>query len=127
LIAVVLGAADNPGRYAKAAELVEWGFANYDAVEVLTEGDRLTVNVEVPNGAVKQIQPVVGATVAFLRRHNTPVDFTYRLQLPAMVAAPLSRHQVLGEMVVESGDRLVSVVPLLSPKEVKATSSFSGF
>lgn len=127
LIAVVLGAADNPGRYAKAAELVEWGFANYDAVEVLTAGDRLAVSVDVPNGAVKQIQPIVGETVAFLRRHNMPVDVTYRLQLPALVAAPLTRHQVLGEVVVERDDRVVSAVPLLSPKDVKATGRFSGF
>jgi len=125
LIAVVLGAADNPSRYAKAAELIEWGFANYDAVEVLTEGDRLTVAIDVLNGSVKQVQPVVGESLAFLRRHNTAVDVTYRLQLPAVVTAPLLRHQILGEVVVERGDRVVAVVPLLSPKDVKATSGFS--
>lgn len=124
LIAVVLGAADNPGRYSKAAELIEWGFANYDAVEVLTEGDRLAVTIDVPNGAVTQIQPVIGETVAFLRRHNATVDVTYRLQLPGVVAAPLSRHQVLGEVVVQRGDQIVSVVPLLSPREIKATGRF---
>ena len=127
LIAVVLGAADNPGRYAKAAELIEWGFANYAAVEVLTAGDRLAVTIDVPNGSVKQIQPIVGETVAFLRRHNTPVDVTYRLQLPAIVAAPVTRHEILGEVVVERSDRVVSVVPLLSPKEIQATGRFSGF
>lgn len=125
LIAVVLGAADNPGRYAKAAELIEWGFANYDAVEVLTEGDRLTAPIDVVNGTVKQIQPVVGESVSFLRRHNAAVEVTYRLQLPASVRAPLTRHQPLGEVVVEREGRVVAAVPLLSPRDVKASASFA--
>ncbi len=125
LIAVVLGAADNPGRYAKAAELIEWGFANYDAVEVLTEGDRLTAPIDVINGTVKQIQPIVGESVSFLRRHNAAVEVTYRLQLPAIVRAPLTRHQKLGEVVVEREGRVVAAVPLLSPRDVKASASFA--
>lgn len=125
LIAVVLGASDNAGRYGKAAELIEWGFANFEAVPLLTTGDRLGFTVEVENGVVAKIQPVAGQSVAFLRRHGEPLELTCRLQLPGRVPAPLLRDEVLGELVIEDGEQVVSIIPLLSPREVRAVGGFA--
>jgi len=125
LVAVVLGAADNPGRYSKAAELIEWGYANYEAVPLFTQGDRLGFPVEVENGSVTKLKPIVGKSFSLLRRQGAPLEIVCRLQLPSRLTAPLLRDEVLGEVVIEQGDQVVSVVPLLSPREVKAVAGFS--
>ena len=56
LIAVVLGAPSNPGRFREAGRLLGWGFDNFTVVQMARRGETLPVRVQVASGSV--IQPV---------------------------------------------------------------------
>src|SRR5262249_25798198 len=66
LISVVLDAPTSAGRYTKAAETLEWGFANYERLEVVKKGEQLNVSVRIADGSVAQVTPVAGQTFSFL-------------------------------------------------------------
>ncbi len=125
LIAVVLDAPDTATRYGTAAELLDWGFAHYQRVDVVRKGDPVNLAVSVLHGTTPQLTPVAGRTLSVLRRRDDERDLQLRYQLPATLAAPVKRHQPVGEIVVEERGRLVGVVPLLSPATVAATSVLS--
>jgi D-alanyl-D-alanine carboxypeptidase (penicillin-binding protein 5/6) len=125
LIAVVLDAPDSVTRYNKAVELLEWGFARYETLDVVKDGDRLNLEVRVVNGVETELTPVAGQAVSLLRRRDEERDLQVRYQVPSFVTAPIKRRQVIGELVVEERGALVAVVPVVSPRSVAASSVFS--
>jgi D-alanyl-D-alanine carboxypeptidase (penicillin-binding protein 5/6) len=125
LIAVALDASDSSTRYRTAAELLEWGFAQYQRVDVVRKGDPVNLSVQVVNGTVARLTPVAGQTLSLLRRRDDERDLQLRYQLPATLAAPLRRQEPVGEIVVEERGKLLGVVPALSPVAVAATGILS--
>jgi D-alanyl-D-alanine carboxypeptidase (penicillin-binding protein 5/6) len=125
LITVVLDASDTSTRYSTAAELLEWGFAHYQRIDVVRKGEPVGRPVQVVNGTIAQLTPVAGQTLSLLRRRDDDRDLQLHYQLPATLTAPLKRQQPIGEIVVEERGELVGVVPALSPVAVAATGMLS--
>lgn len=125
LIAVVLDATDTSTRYGSAADLLEWGFAQYRRIDVVRKDDPVNVPVQVLNGTAGQVTPVAGQSLSLLRRRDEEPDLQVRYQLPAAVMAPLKRRQPIGEIIVQEHGQVIGVVPILSPTAVAATSILS--
>jgi len=125
LIAVVLDATDTNTRYASAADLLAWGFAHYQRIDLVHEGEPVNLPVQVVNGTIAQLTPVAGRTLTLLRRRDDDRDLQLHYQLPAFLTAPLKRQQPIGEIIVEERGELVGVVPALSPVAVAATGLLS--
>lgn len=120
LIAVVAGAPSSADRYGAAAELLEWGFAHYERLEIVRKDEPLNFPIHVWHGSVPQVTPVAGKTFSLLRRRDEEHDLQLRYQLPTLLTAPLKRHQQIGEIIVEEKGQLIGVVPVLSPARVRS-------
>ena len=118
LIAVVMGGQSSKIRFRTAADLLEWGFARFTRLHVVKSGEPLGTAVRVEYGSVSALQPIAATDASFLLRKGEDADLKIFLQLPAVVSAPISRHQVLGEMVVRNSQRTVAIIPALSPWDV---------
>ena len=118
LIAVVMGGQSSQLRFRIAADLLEWGFAHFTRLRLIKSGEPVGAEVRVEHGSVSTLQPVAAADAAFLLRKGEGEDFQVSLQLPPVVAAPIARHQVLGELVVRNGTRVLAIIPALSPWDV---------
>jgi D-alanyl-D-alanine carboxypeptidase (penicillin-binding protein 5/6) len=118
LIAVVMGGQSSGLRFRIAADLLEWGFAHFTRLRLIKGGEPVGAEVRVEHGSVSTLQPVAAADAAFLLRKGEAEDFQVSLQLPSVVAAPISRHQVLGEVVVRNSQRILAIIPALSPWDV---------
>lgn len=125
LVAVVLDAPDTATRYSMAADLLEWGFAHYERVDVVKEGEALNLAVRVLRGSVSQLTPVATRALSLLRERGDERDLQLRYQLPAAVIAPLKRRQLIGEVIVEEEGQLLAVIPLSSPISVAAVGVLS--
>lgn len=125
LIAVVLHAPDSATRYGKAADLLEWGFAQYERLEIVKKGEPLNLPIRIVNGSVSQLIPVAGKTFSLLRRRDEERQLEVRYQLPTVLRAPLKRHQPIGEVIVEEKGQLMAVIPIVSPSRVLATGVLS--
>ena len=118
LIAVVMGGQSSQLRFRIAADLLEWGFAHFIRLRLIKSGEPVGAEVRVEHGSVSTLQPVAAADAAFLLRKGEGEDFQVSLQLPPVVAAPIARHQVLGELIVRDGTRVLAIIPALSPWDV---------
>ncbi len=118
LIAVVMGGQSSQLRFRIAADLLEWGFAHFTRLRLIKSGEPVGAEVRVEHGSVSTLQPIAAADAAFLLRKGEGEDFQVSLQLPPVVAAPIARHQVLGELVVRNGTRVLAIIPALSPWDV---------
>jgi D-alanyl-D-alanine carboxypeptidase (penicillin-binding protein 5/6) len=118
LIAVVMGGRNSQIRFQTAADLLEWGFAQFTRLRLLKSGEPVGANVRVEHGSVSTIQPIAATDAAFLMKKNDVDNVQIFLQLPAVVSAPIARHQVLGEVVVRNHTRVLAVIPALSPRDI---------
>jgi D-alanyl-D-alanine carboxypeptidase (penicillin-binding protein 5/6) len=118
LIAVVMGGRSSRIRFQSAANLLEWGFSRYTWLRLLKGGEPVGADVRVENGSVSTIRPIVATDAAFLMKKDDIEDVQVFLQLPSVISAPIARHQVLGEVVVRSSNRVIAVIPALSPYDI---------
>jgi D-alanyl-D-alanine carboxypeptidase (penicillin-binding protein 5/6) len=118
LIAVVMGGRNSQIRFQTAADLLEWGFAQFTRLRLLKSGEPVGADIRVEHGSVSTIQPIAATDAAFLMKKNDIGDVQIFLQVPAVVSAPIARHQVLGEVVVRNNTRVLAVIPALSPREI---------
>lgn len=120
LLAVVAGALSSAERYNVAAELLEWGFVHYERLEIVRKDEPLNFPIHVRDGSVPDVTPVAGKAFSLLRRRDEEHNLQLRYQLPAMLTAPLKRHQQIGEIIVEENGQLIGVVPVLSQARVRS-------
>ena len=124
LIAVVLGAPSNPGRFREAARLLEWGFDNFTALTLAKRGATLPVRVQVGTGAV--IQPVAAEDVKVVvpKRDVSGVKIEY--DIPSAFNGPLLVGSPVGLVNVRDGAQVVARVAALSPISVGNASQLLG-
>ncbi|HXR36539.1 MAG TPA: D-alanyl-D-alanine carboxypeptidase family protein [Candidatus Binataceae bacterium] len=116
LVAVVLGAPSNPGRFREAGRLLEWGFDNFTAVTVAKKGETLPVRVQVASSSI--IQPVAAADVKVVLPKRDVSTLKIEYDIPSEFSGPLLAGSPMGIVNVRAGGRIVTRVGALSPVSV---------
>jgi len=116
LVAVILGARTEKGRFSQAERLLSWGFEHY-ATRTLTSVDTTAAHVAVSDYLDMTVPAVVGETTA------TPVfdvwgEVGYALDVPGEIAAPVTKGQRIGTLTVTQGERLLAQVPVVAARDV---------
>jgi D-alanyl-D-alanine carboxypeptidase (penicillin-binding protein 5/6) len=120
LIAVVLGAPSNPGRFREAGRLLEWGFDNFTSVTLARKGETLPVRVQVASGSI--IQPVAAADVKLVVPKRDVSTLKIEYDVPSAFSGPLLGGSPIGIVNVRAGGRVLTRVGALSPVSVGDTS-----
>jgi D-alanyl-D-alanine carboxypeptidase (penicillin-binding protein 5/6) len=118
LVATVLGAASEAGRFGQATRLLDWGFAHYKPTAVATAGVR-TGNVRVSD-YVERTVPSETSESTSVAVFDLAGPVRTRVDLKPEVSAPVVKGQRLGTMTVFQGDRLLAQVPLTAAIDVPA-------
>jgi D-alanyl-D-alanine carboxypeptidase (penicillin-binding protein 5/6) len=117
LIAVVLGGRSSGLRFHTAANLLEWGFTNYTRLNVIKSGRPLG-EVTIDQGSISTLQPIVMRDASLLSRKDDIEDLQIILQTPWVVSAPITRDQVLRQVIVLNNDPIVMIIPSMSPRDI---------
>jgi len=121
-IAVVLHAATSDERFESAKTLLNYAFANYTVCSLRSPEALPPVRVEM--GDVASVQPIYGGDEGMLIEKTKLGALKYEFQLPESLKAPVAKNEVLGEMLVYSGEKELARVPLLAGNEVKRLNVF---
>ncbi len=120
LVSVVLGGETSEQRFQLSRELLDFGFANYQLKKLDIDKKKITP-VKVKNGVIKSVVPVIGSGTRFLVKKNSG-EFEYEYKIKKDVEAPVRIGDTLGEVIVKSGDKVMSKIPLKSEMNVEKTS-----
>lgn len=119
LIAVIMGAADGKIRFQEAAQLLDYGFANYK-VKVGPEIGTIIAQQEIKKGVDKQIDVATAETKSFVvPKSSGNSELTYELQYDTPLVAPISKGQTVGRIVYYLDGNEVGEGTLVSASEVK--------
>lgn len=104
LIGVVLGCDNGKKRFAEAAALLDYGFANY-SVKELTVPEDMPVSIGVNNGMRDSVGLSCKVDSGFVTGKATSDEIICDADLPESVDAPVQKGQVVGRLSFTSGDQ----------------------
>lgn len=113
LVAVVLGAPSNGQRFVQTAKLLDWGFDNFEKVEVVKQGELLPMHVRV--GANEMMQPVAQRTVTVIVPKKDSGAIKMDFAVPASLYGPLASDQTVGQVIVRDGSEVLATFDAISP------------
>ncbi len=104
LIGVILGCDNGKKRFAEAASLLDYGFANYSVKELSVPED-LSLCIEVENGMENSVELNCEVNSGFVTGKASSDEITSRVDLPESIEAPVEEGQVIGKLSFEAGDQ----------------------
>lgn len=127
LISVVLGCPDTKTRFASAAALLNYGFANWSVAKPVLPKEA-SAAVPVRNG----MQPLVGTTVeagssSILVPKGKAGGLQYKVGLPANVTAPVRKGQVLGKVTCSLNGEVLQEYSIRANADVAPITFASAF
>lgn len=123
LVAVVLGAPDPGTRVADSQKLLNWGFSNFQSVEVAKKRDVIGT-VGVMKGAKRQVDALASNDLYVTLPKGQSEGLEKRMVLEGEVKAPVRKGQSLGVLSVFKGQKELGRVPLIAAEDVPKASFF---
>lgn len=117
LIAVVLDGETSKTRFSTAADMMNWGFANYAFIKPVVDMKEIT-QVKVLHGQSLSVTPLVNQPEAVLVKKGTETNLVQTVELPGDVCAPVEKNQILGSVKFSLNGKMLSEAKIYSPDEV---------
>ena len=121
LIAVVLGSASGQERFDAAAALLDYGFANYQNLEVPMPED-MPQTLPVVHGVAETVELDYTAPGSYLMPKGTVGQLSAQVTLPSAVSAPVSAGQQIGTMKILNDGVELTTCPIVAAGDVAARS-----
>lgn len=119
LVAVIMGAADGKIRFQEAAQLLDYGFANY-RVKVGPSIGTIVGQQPIKKGGQEQIDVATAETKSFVvPKSSANSELTYEMRYSEKLTAPISKGQEVGSIVYFLDGNEVGEGKLVSASDVK--------
>lgn len=118
-----MGESDSQTRNNEAMAMLDYGFANYSTIDVLSKNQSIG-NFKVYKGKINNINlyPLEDVTIVYEKMGTKP-NITYDVILNDL-KAPLKANQELGKLVVKDGESILREISIISKEEVKKANIF---
>lgn len=118
LIAVIMGAESSKIRFSEASRLLDYGFANYEAVKIAEKGQDMG-RTFVERGIPETVEAVTEEEISVLVPKGQGTAVTQQVILNEALKAPLEKGTVVGELKVFQGETLLGTWPLTAAEPVE--------
>ncbi len=117
LIAVVMGASDAKTRFLEAVKMFEYGFSNYESVEIEKEGVK-KASVLVYKGDSDFVDAVTSESVNIVLKKGEDKNITSEIEVLENVKAPIDAGTKLGEVIYKNNGEEIARVNLVATQNV---------
>lgn len=125
LIAVVLGATNSKDRFTAAMELLDYGFANFEALPFPNIADKCEI-LPVHMGAVKEVKLNYLIPNKILIKKGDSEKLKITQTLPEFTQAPIVKNTQVGVVTVSVGEEKISEYQILADGNVDKMSFNAG-
>lgn len=126
LIAVVLGAKTDDGRFDIARELLDYGFEGFELFSPSFDSEQLT-DIKVKKGVAKTVSVEPEQDLQCLIPKGKSGDVTYLYNIRQEVNAPVQMGDQVGKIVVLLGNDTLFVVPVTSKEDSEELTFLKSF
>ena len=127
LIAVALGGANSQTRFDEARSMLEYGFANYKRVKIISSGELTGYNVPVTRGAKEEASVTSGKGLSMLLKTGQESQLSIEMHLPQSIEAPMPAGETIGTIQVLLGGAMIAELPAVLAEDVRLPGFLEGF
>jgi len=127
LIAVVLGVPTKQGSFDEAAKLLSKGFAGFRAVQPVKSGQPVGAQISVSGGKEKFFVGEAAKDLRLVLPRQQAQQLKVEVKVPAQINAPITKGQVVGAIITMQGEKELSRIEVLAPKDIEQTHWWSGW
>ena len=127
LLAVILGAPTKRGCFDEAAKLLSGGFSSYRTIAPAAAGQPIGGPIAVSGGAIASFVGIAAGDLRLMLPRNEAAEAKVDVKVPSRVAAPVTKGQVIGAVVVRRGEQQLGRVEVVAPQDIVSTSWWSGW
>lgn len=121
LIAVVLGSPSTNDRFAAAAKLLDYGFANWSVTKPAIP-ENAYAPVPVANGMENSVEPEIDAGESVLVPKGKESEIQYQVTVDPGIAAPVQKGQKLGRITCSLGGEVLKEYDIKAKNAVNPIS-----
>ena len=121
LVAVVLGCGTGKERFADAAALLDYGFANYSVKELSLPKDFSNI-IKVENGMAENVGISCEVKGNVVLDKNSQTEIKENLKLPEKVTAPITKGQKLGTLTYSTESETIYTFDIVADSDVEEIS-----
>lgn len=124
LISVILGSETSEERFESAANLLDWGFANFESVSPKIDVGKIS-KIEIVGGEEGEITPVFDKEAKILVEKGSSDGITMSIESPKSLSAPIEKGQKIGKLVFKVNGKTVGKIYLISSANIKKLTYFT--
>lgn len=121
LIAVVLGEPDSNTRFAEARKLLDYGFANFEAIKMADKGE-IAGKISVKKGVYLDVNGVFPDEVKLLLGKGEKSKVQRELNMAEDLTAPVKAGQKVGTVIYKVGEKEVGKYDVVAENKVEHAS-----
>ena len=120
LIAVVLGADSSKVRFARCADLFNYGFANFTS-ERLVNSDKEILDAPTVSKAKNAVQFKPQEDYFVLKKKGENKDIQINYEFDRLIA-PIAQNEVVGKIIVTENNKVLKEINIISVNDIEAKS-----
>lgn len=124
LIVVVMGTRSDAARFQETQKLLSYGFRFYKTLKPYSKGQKLAT-VDIWGGEKDQLDLVVADDVYVTIPRSQEDTLKAELSVDQYIQATVDKGQVLGEVVLQLGDKVLLKQPVVAIETVESGSIFT--
>ena len=121
LISVVLGEPDTNTRFAETRKLIDYGFANFESVQVNKKGEEV-VDIEVKKGIIKNANAIFANDVNLLLSKGDKGKVNKEVIVIELITAPIKSGQKIGEVIYSVDEKEIAKADLVCDRDIEKAS-----
>ncbi|ABR48681.1 Serine-type D-Ala-D-Ala carboxypeptidase [Alkaliphilus metalliredigens QYMF] len=125
-IAVVLAAPTSQVRFSEAAQLLDFGFANYNTIEI-AERDVFIGNINIQKGQESIVRGVAKEDLKVLVKKGEEDQVQKEVILPQFANAPVLKGDKMGEVIATINGKEVGRVDIISESDIEKANVVNMF
>lgn len=123
LVSVTLGAETTQERFKDATNLLNYGFANYETVNLIKKDSKVT-DIKLDKADEEKVDIVCKDDLNLLIKKGENKDFTKKINISKDIKLPIKKGDDIGKLEVYQKDKLVGSVELISTKDINKAGYF---
>ncbi len=127
LISIVLAAPTSQIRFSEAAKLMDFGFANYEAVPIIKKGELVEKQISITGGKEREISGHAAEDFFMLQKKGQSNEYDINNIVEQPIKAPIKKGQKIGAILIQKEGKDINSIDILADRDVEVASIYDYF
>jgi D-alanyl-D-alanine carboxypeptidase (penicillin-binding protein 5/6) len=127
LISIILAAPTSKTRFNEASKLMDYGFANYEAIPIIRKDTLVKEHIDIIGGKEMVLSGLASEDLSLLQKKGESEDYELVNIIEEPIKAPIKRGDVIGSVLVKKDGKELDSVDILADRDIEVANIYDYF